>query len=235
VRISLKRLPVLRTRGAILGVGAAAAFLYSNFLLAWIFGDSSQMWVVVSELEAPGEPGAVLLRVTDVVCAVLVIIVLPAVRLALPRGLWREIVVWGTVVFALGAAGAALIPLPCGPDVVCTGSDQVAQERLHNLSSQLSDVALFVGVAASWLATRGPGPRWFARAAFWTFWLVGVGSSIAFGYLYATDQPSWAAGASQRVHIVGISGWIVCLALLAASRPAAPETFSPSSTHKEAA
>ena len=131
---------------ALLACGGVAALLYSNFLLDWTRRGFVGMDDIVSRLEAPGEPHAMLLRTTDVVCAVLVVALLPWVRAALPRGPWREVTVWATVGFAFGATVAALVPPPCGPDVVCA----VTQAQVvHDISSIASDAALYVGVAAA--------------------------------------------------------------------------------------
>ena len=198
---------------ALLACGGVAALLYSNFLLDWTRRGFVGMDDVVSRLEAPGEPHAMLLRTTDVVCAILVVALLPWVRAALPRGPWREVTVWSTVVFALGATVAAFVPPPCGPDVVCA----VTQAQvLHDTSSIASDAVLYVGVAAAWLATRRSGPSWFHRAAAWVFWVGGVVSSALFALVNATGDPAWAPGLSQRAHIVCISAWVLCLTFLAA-------------------
>ena len=139
---------------ALLLAGSVAALLYANFVLDWVLRGFEGMDDVVSELEATGQPHAVLLRVTDVVCAVLVVALLPWVRAGLPRGPWREVVVWATVLFAIGASVAALVPTPCGPDAACTAASVQTQLRVHDLSSVASDTVLYVGVAAAWLATR---------------------------------------------------------------------------------
>jgi hypothetical protein len=199
----------------LLVTGALAALCYANFLLDWVLRGFAGMGEVVSELEAAGQPNAVLLRVTDVVCGVLVVSLLPWVRAGLPRGVWREVVVWGTVVFAIGAAVAAFVPTPCGPDVGC-GAPGV-QLRVHDLSSIVSDAGLYVGVAAAWFSTRATGPAWFRRTAWWLFWVGGVVSSVAYQYVGATEASSAAVGIAQRVHIVGICAWIVALSIYAAT------------------
>jgi hypothetical protein len=208
----------------LLACGGGAALLYSNFLLDWTRRGFVGMDDIVSQLEAAGQPHAVLLRATDVVCAVLVVALLPWVRLALPRGPWREVVVWSTVLFALGATVAAFVPPPCGPDVACSGHH--LQIAVHDGSSIASDALLYVGVAAAWFATRRSGPVWFHRAAWWVLWVGGVLSSVLFEYFNVTDDPDWAVGAAQRVHIVCISGWILCLAYLAAAHRRPSSTSS---------
>jgi hypothetical protein len=202
---------------ALVVVGGVAAVLYANFLLDWVLRGFTGMGEVVSELESPGQPNAALLRVTDVVCAALVVSLLPWVRAGLPRGAWREVVVWATVVFAIGASVAAFVPTPCGPDVACTAPDLQLQLNVHDVASIVSDAGLYVGVAAAWLATRRSGPTWFRRAAWWLFWIGGVLSSTVFQYFDTTDDPEWAVGVAQRLHIIGICAWIVVLAVYAAT------------------
>jgi len=206
---------------ALVVCGAVAAFLYANFLLDWTRRGFTGMDDIVSQLEAHGQPNAMLLRVTDVVCAVLVVALLPWVRAALPRGFWRELTVWSTVAFAAGATVAAVVPTPCGPDVSCPGPQW--QIAVHDNSSIASDTALYVGVAAAWFASRRTGPVWFHRAAFWVFWIGGVVTSLLFAWVNAEYESTYAPGLTQRLHIVCISAWILCLALLAArGRPTTP-------------
>lgn len=206
-------------RPALVVVGVVAALLYSNFILDWVLRDFSGMGQIVSELEAPGEPNATLLRITDVLCAVLVVSLLPWVRRRLPAGWWRELSVWTMVVFALGASIAAFVATPCGPGEICDRPSHQLRIEVHDGSSIVSDTALYVSVAAAWLATRRTGPLWFRRVAWWNFWLGGVLASIVFEYFNSTKDPAWAVGASQRVHILGISIWIVTLGVYAAAAP----------------
>jgi len=196
-------------------LGVLAAVLYSNFLIDWVLRGFEGMGEVVSELESPGEPNSALLRVTDVVCAVLVVALLPWVRRVLPPGLWRELFVWSTVLFAVGAAAAAIVPEPCGPGIACDAPHQVIESAVHGYASVVSDVALFVGMFAVLIGTRRVGPRWFRMTAWWLLWIGGVISSLLFGYYHEHPDPWWAVGASQRVHILSISVWIFCLGLLA--------------------
>ena len=109
------RRPVDLGSAALLACGGVAALLYSNFLLDWTRHGFVGMDDIVSRLEAPGEPHAMLLRTTDVVCAVLVVALLPWVRAALPRGPWREVTVWATIGFAFGASWRRSSPRPADP------------------------------------------------------------------------------------------------------------------------
>jgi hypothetical protein len=199
---------------ALLACGAVAALLYANFLLDWDSDGLVGTDDIVSQLEAEGQPHAMLLRTTDVVCAALVVALLPWVRAALRPGFWRELTVWATVAFAVGATIAAIVPTPCGPGISCPGPEW--QIQVHDKSSIFSDTALYVGVAAAWFATRHRGPMWVRRAAWWVFWVGGVVSSLLYALVDAYDESSPAPGLAQRLHILCISAWILCLAVVAA-------------------
>ena len=204
-------------RRSLMLIGCVAAVLYSNFLLDWLLRGFDGMGIVVSQLEAPGQPHATFLRVTDVLTGVLVLLLLPGVRRAMPAGRWRDLTIWATVVFAVGAIVAAVVALPCGPAQVCAALR--LQTNVHDGSSVLSDTGLFVGSAAAWFATRRAGPAWFHRAATIVFWFGGIAASAVFGYINLTQHPLWAVGTTQRIHILWISVWILCLAVYAAHRP----------------
>ena len=218
-------------RPALLVVGCVAGLLYANFILDWILRGFEGMDLVVSTLGAPGEPHAVVLRVTDVVCGVLVVALLPRVRSLLPPGRWREVAVWATVVFALGAAAAAAVPTPCGAGETCDAPHQLAQSLIHNGASIVSEGALFVGMAAVWRATHETGPVWLRRVAFWDFWVGGVVFTSLFAYFGYFSDALWIASAAQRVHILFVSAWIVCLGVVAAH----PHHLDPSSRRERPA
>jgi len=202
--------------GVVLAVAAVAAFLYSNFILDWLLRGFEGMGEIVSELESPGEPNAMLLRVTDCVVAVLVVLLAFWARAVLPPGVWREVFFWCTVLFAIGAVVAAVVAEPCGPGVTCDAPAQVEQSAIHGYGSIVSDTALFVGVFAAILSTWRTGPVWFRRTAWWLLILGGIVSSALFGWFHRTNDPTWAVGVSQRIHILSISIWIFCLGLYAA-------------------
>ncbi len=202
---------------ALVLVGVVAAVFYSNFLLDVAFSTDHDWFAVVSELEVPGAPTATLLRTTDVLCGVLVLVLLPHVRAGLPGGPWRNWAVWMTAIFAITAAAAGIISLPCADGVVCTSTADELQRWTHDGLSIISQTAVFVGAAAVGLDTRQHGPVWLHRAAWITFWVGGVLGTLAFGYYGATDSSSWQTGISQRYQIGMTSAWIICLAIFAAT------------------
>ena len=191
--------------------------MYSSFILDWLLRGFEGMDEIVSELQAPGEPNAALLRVLDCVAAVLVVLLAVWAREVMPRGVWREVFAWATVVFAVGVVVAAVVTEPCGPGLVCDAPSQVTQKAIHGWASTASDTALFVGVLAAIVSTRRTGPGWFRRAAWVVLVVGGLVSSALFAWFAHTDDPAWAAALTQRVHILCISTWIFCLGLVAAT------------------
>ncbi|MCD9154912.1 DUF998 domain-containing protein [Aeromicrobium duanguangcaii] len=201
---------------ACLAIGTAAALLYSNFLIDWVLRGFADSDLVVSYLETPGEPNSGLLRITNVVCAALVILLLPSVRRALPPGWAGWAFVVATALFAAGAVGAAIVPMPCGLGEDCISAAERRAADIHDVFSTLSETALFVGVAAVWWDTRRVGPAWVARIAWWLFWLAGVASTAVFTYYGLFTDHHAVTAYSQRVHILGVSLWLACLGVVAA-------------------
>jgi hypothetical protein len=214
-------------RHCLMAVAVVAAVLYSNFLIAWMLHGVGDTTTVVSQLEVPGQPDATLLRVTDVLSALLVLPLLPGLSRSLPRGRLRAVAVGAAWVFALGALVAASVALPCGPGAACSTPGQVAQTAVHNGSTFVSDAAAFVSIAASWWLLRRPHPR-VARTLWWVFWMGGVVAVGGLAYAEVLDTSDWLLGGAQRVHILCLSIWICCLGLLA-TRPDADSVLPPGS------
>ena len=202
---------------SLVAVGVLAAIFYSNFLLDLIFSRDRDWFAVVSELEIPGSPNATLLRTTDVLCGLFVLVLLPFVWSALPVGGWRRWAVAMTVVFAVTGAVAGIIALPCESGQVCNGPTDELQRWTHDAMSIVSQAAIFLGAAAVGLDTRRLGPAWLHRAAWTTFWVGGVIATILFVYYGTTDPHSWQTGVAQRFQIGMTSAWIICLSVFAAT------------------
>nr|WP_275940790.1 DUF998 domain-containing protein [Nocardioides zeae] len=196
--------------------------LYANFLLAWSNGPRGTWLDVVSDLEAVGEPDAYLLRITDLVCVVLVLALLPAARSRLRPGWAREASTWLTVLFCAGAALAAVVPKPGDGPGASTAPGPGPSTLVHDSASILSDSALFLGVAAAWVALDPRAWPRLRRVAVVVLLGGGIGASLAFAWFDRTGEPWWAAGVTQRIHIVSISVWMVALGVLAAGRRTGP-------------
>jgi hypothetical protein len=199
-----------------------AAVTYSGFLvyIAFPARGLDGLTTVVSDLEAEGAPHGELLRALDAVSAVLTLVLVPYLWWALPAGAWRRVAVWSTAAFAIAGLPAGLIPLPCAertPSCPAGTADEV-QALAHDALSIVSTTALIVGAGATALAVRRRGPRWLA----WAGWLT-VAVQIGTGLVYAAGDLADAdalSGAVQRLEILGISAWIVCLGVYVASRRA---------------
>jgi len=198
-------------------VAALGAVFSSNFLLDLVFADTQDWTSVISVLEVSEGHPRVLLRVTDVLCGVLVVLLLPYVHAALPTGPWQSWTMVSTVVYALAGAGAALVTLPCADQQMCTSPAADVQRFVHDGFSIVSQAALFVAVVAVGLATRHRGPRWLRRAAWTVFLLGGVAGTLISGYFTLTAPGGWQTGVAQRFQLAVVSVWIVCLGVYAAT------------------
>lgn len=219
-----RRTPARWPAPVLIAMAVVAALLYCNFLIDWALRGFEGMGEVVSLLEAPGEPNAGLLRITDVVCAGLVLLLLPLLRAALPPGRPRSIALAGLVVFAVGSALAAAVPPPCGPGGECNAPGDGLQSFFHDGFSVVAEAAFFISVAAVWFIARSTGPTWLRRTALAVFWVGGVLGDLVFLLVWSVDDESWVAGAAQRVHLASMGLWIVALTIAAVrQRPTGPD------------
>ena len=218
-------------------IGVVAAVAYSGFLVYLAFpADGYGPTAIVSDLEAEGAPHGAVLRILDAASGALTLILVPYLWWALPRGLWRPVAVWSTLVFAVFGIPAGLVALPCDEDApACAQStaDQI-QGTAHDVVSIVSTTALIAAAGATALAVRREGPRWLECAGCVTV-TIQVATGLIFGAGYLAD---WDAlvGVAQRVEIVGISAWIICLGIYSAThgipaarhdRPLDPELGEP--------
>src|SRR4051794_18713637 len=179
---------------ALVALGVAAGALYSNFLFSTALPGDKAWKPVVSEMEVPGTRHALVLRVADVLCAVLVLVLLPFVRAALPAGRARFWAVAWTAVFAVGNAVAGIVTLPGHGD----RHDDV-QRWVHNTASIVSAGAVFLGALA--IALDGHAPRWTRKAAALAFWIGGVaGKNAPWGAAARGDHPRAGGGRPPVPH-----------------------------------
>lgn len=209
---------------ALVVVGLVAGLLYANFLFSTTLPGDRGWKPVVSEMEVPGTQHALVLRVADVVCALLVLILLPFVRAALPAGRSRTWAIAWTAVFAVGNGVAGIVTLPGHG----AAHDEL-QRWVHNTASIVSAGAVFLGALVIARATGEAEPRWVHTAAWLTFWVGGVVGTTALGIASFVDDSSWEAGIAQRFQILVTSGWLVCLGVLAASATQRPPVTDDSS------
>jgi hypothetical protein len=203
-------------------IGALAGLAYCGFLVYVAFpADGYGATTVVSDLEAEGAPHGALLRSLDAVSALVTLLLAPFLWRALPEGGWRQVAVWSMVAFAVLGIPAGLVPLQCpGGTAGCpAGSADDLQSFAHDATSIASTTALVVSAGATALAVRRTGPRWLAWAG-WVTLVVQVvsGLLVGAGELYDDLEPMGAV--AQRVEIVGIAAWLVCVGVYAAGHAA---------------
>jgi hypothetical protein len=197
---------------ALVLVGALAAIAYSGFVFDLTDASGAIDLTVVSSLEAPGQPRAHLLRTLDVACGLLTLILVPYLRAALPRGVWRSVAVWSLVAFALGGIVSGIVPLPCpeGTPGCPAGAGEETQIAVHDAASIVSTAGLYLSAGAVLMALRRTGPRWILAAAL---------SAVVFGVAYGVADlmsAGDAVGLAQRLQILGVSAWLVCVAVYCA-------------------
>jgi hypothetical protein len=202
---------------AILVAGAIGAFIYSNFLLDYLLPGSTSTFEVISVLETKGTPNADVLRTTDVIGGILMLVPLPYVWAAMPANGWRITMVVSTAIFGIGSAISGIVPLPCGGATTgCNSTVNHLQQLTHDGASTLSQTGLFIGAIAVIFGLRHVGPQWIRTWAQITFWIGGVLGSILFLGAGTIDATSWQTGASQRFHVLMSSVWVVCYSIYAA-------------------
>jgi len=202
---------------AILVAGAIGAFLYSNFILDYILPGRDSFFEVISVLETAGTPNADVLRTTDVIGGILMLVPLPYVWAAMPANGWRIVMIVSTAIFAIGSAISGIVALPCAGEATgCDSTAEQLQRWTHDGASTLSQTGLFVGAIAVAIAIRKVGPQWLRMWGWITFWIGGLLGTVLFGWAAAIDANSWQTGAAQRFQVLMSSAWVVCYSIYAA-------------------
>ena len=81
--------------------------------------------------------------------------------------------------------------------------------------SIVSTAAFFVSAAATAIAVRASGPRWLGVAG-WASVAAGAATGVVFTAAEALGMET-TLGVSQRVQILAVTAWIVCLGVYAAT------------------
>ena len=192
--------------------GVLAALLQLDFLLELVLpGGPPVARSQISELSAPGQPGAWLFRLLDVLSGLLV--------LALVPGWWRAsrtvatcLAVWG-----LGLALSAVSSASCADSLHprCDGNGLPGphtslRDNLHDVGSTLSALALLLGIAVAAAALRRHGE---VRRGAW------VGALTLLAVLLGLEETvedlvgtSSGRGISQRLQVVVLSAVLLLLA-----------------------
>lgn len=192
--------------------GSVAALLQVGFLLELVLpGPLSVTSSQVSELSAPGQPGAWLFRTFDVLTGLLVLAIVP--------GWWavRRSVAVALACYGVGLAFAALAPASCADSLQPTclssrlpGPALTWQDNVHDVGSIVSVLGLLLGAALAAWALRRPAPaRARVIAVCWGVSLVlGAAESLEDVLVVHTGR-----GVLQRIQIVLLSVVLVALSL----------------------
>lgn len=192
--------------------GLTAALLQVGFVLELVLpGPLPVTTSQVSELSAPGQPGAWLFRTFDVLTGVLVLAIVP--------GWWtvRRSVATSLACYGVGLAFAALAPASCADSLQPTclssrlpGPSLTWQDNVHDIGSTVSVLGLLVGAGlAAWALRRSSPRRARVVAVGWAFSLVlGAAESLEDVLVVHTGR-----GILQRVQIVLLSVVLVALSL----------------------
>ena len=200
-------------------IGVLAGLTYCGFLVYAAFpADGYGATTVVSDMEAEGAPYSALLRTLDAVSAVLTLLLAPYLWWALPRGIWRQVAVWSLVAFGVFGIPAGVVPLSCaeGSTGCPNGTADGLQSLAHDAASIISTGALIASAGATALAVRRTGPRWLVWAG-WVTVAIQVVSGLLVGAGEVIEDLGPMGAISQRVEIVGIAAWVVCVGVYAAS------------------
>ncbi len=196
----------------VVAAGLQLGFLAEFFLPGELDPARSQ----ISELSAPGQPGALWFRAADVATGLLVLVVVP--------GWWRAsrpvgtcLATWGS-----GLAVAALFSASCANslDPGCDGSGLPGpgtslRNNLHDVGSILSVLTLLLGIVLAGEVLRRRARRRGGSAR--RGWLVlGLGlASCALGLFESAEDVVGATsgrGVSQRLQVLLLSVALVLLA-----------------------
>ena len=209
------------------------AVLYSIWVVAPLLDAQLLPWTsYASEYFVADRPAAALLRTTDGIAGMLLIVV-AVLSYSRGRTLWRglpgglgaaadpvptrrrarmAVRVWGAALAVAGAATVvdAINPMTCAPSVSaeCAAAEAAGtlpvQHEMHTVSSALAGTAFVVAMAAS-LALSTAADR-VVRITSWagivTIALSGVDAVV-------TDIPT--EGITQRVSMLAIVGWLVAV------------------------
>jgi hypothetical membrane protein len=211
-------------RGPARAVGYAVAGLlagvcYSSFLLARPLGSRLSLTEsYVSELEVAGQPASAFFRLTDVVAALLIVVLAIALvrRLARERPAEMRATVGCLFLAGLGLAAAAdaLFPMSCTPSTseACRREvDDVAIiAQLHQGHTLSSVLGVFAAQAAMLLLGVSPRVRrrWPALAR------ASLACGLALVVLGLSEVPlstQHRLGAIERLHVLLISAWLATL------------------------
>ncbi|WP_030689004.1 DUF998 domain-containing protein [Streptomyces sp. NRRL B-1347] len=221
----------VRAAVAVLLVAGAAA--YTSWALEAVLPTGlSPLRTYVSELAAEDQPYGAFYRAVDFAAGVLVCAgaVVGLVRLrcrsAVPRVRALSALGWaGLVLFgAATAADARLFPLSCAPtvDAACLARERAglvpATHSAHAVSSSVAVAGALVGMVLLTAAVRRAGAGGARQrtllAVLVAVELAATVWTLAAVFAFDAGHGTWGLGIGQRLQVLMIAVWLVCLAWL---------------------
>ena len=203
---------------AIVVTGAIGAFLYSNFILDYILPGSDSVFEVISELETAGNPNADVLRTTDVIGGILMLVPLPYVWAAMPKDA-SSARRWSCRRPSSRSAVPSRASSRC-PAVDRRRAATAAVSRSSGGSMTVPARCRRPACSlARWQSPSGSGTS--ARAGSNSGAGSPSGSAVCSVPCCSAgrrpiDSDSWQTGASQRFQVLMSSVWVVCYSIYAA-------------------
>ncbi|WP_285758716.1 DUF998 domain-containing protein [Nocardiopsis ansamitocini] len=210
---------------AVRAVGRASALIAAGCYSLWLleFGLAtglSPTLSFVSELSAADQPYAGLFSAADRAAGVLAALAAVCGVLTGERGCWHLVAWLGLAGFGLATTADSFLPMDCAvsADAVCASAETAgalsAVHTWHAVSSSLAGTMALVGAAGMAIALRpSGGPRFLVAAA--VFGVQAVAMIVVLLLLaVGAGQPVEGFGVAQRVQIVGVAAWLVCVVCL---------------------
>ncbi|QDQ11199.1 DUF998 domain-containing protein [Streptomyces spectabilis] len=223
-------LRAVRAAVAVLLVLGAAA--YTSWALEAVLPTGlSPLRTYVSELAAEDQPYGAFYRAVDFAAGVLVCagaavgLVRLRCRAAVPRVRVLSALGWaGLVLFGAATAADARLPLSCAPtvDAACVARERAglvpATHTAHAVSSAVAVTGALVGMVLLTAAVRRAGAggarQRTALAVLVAVELAATVWTLAAVFAFDAGHGTWGLGIGQRLQVLMIAVWLVCLAWL---------------------
>ncbi|MEV0437618.1 DUF998 domain-containing protein [Streptomyces spectabilis] len=219
-------------RAAVAALLVLGAALYTSWALEAVLPTGlSPLRTYVSELAAEDQPYGAFYRAVDFAAGVLVCagaavgLVRLRCRTAVPRVRALSALGWaGLVVFGAATAADARLPLSCAPtvDAACLARERAglvpATHTAHAVSSAVAVTGALVGMVLLTAALRRAGAGGARQRTVLTV-LVAVELAatvwtLAAVFAFDAGHGTWGLGIGQRLQVLMIAVWLVCLAWL---------------------
>ena len=172
---------------------------------------------MISELEVPGQPLSWFFRGASLVSGLAAFVFAVGLRPRIPAGRSGQVGCLALALFGLAGAADALFPMDCAPSAsaVCLRADEDQPLTWLSQAHTWFDVAGSVAVLVSlWFLGRHlvRHPEWRRASAVTRAGFAGLAAvSVVLTVMSARYLPG--VGVVQRIEVLGVSGWLLALAL----------------------